>query len=216
MLFISWGSKTVFLNLGLDAVHFCTICEKDRSFTTFLRYRVHHIMWLFRWVTGKTYGVACEVCNNGHNLDTAETEAKFDKSPVPLLDRRGWVLGAGAAAALAVGATVAAASQARDTTQYLAEPKVGDIYEVDLAKLSAKPEAPRMYSAVRVVGTTAQDVDVVLPNMYFEAERDMSKKLSSGAANADSFFSAEHTHFSRTALKQMHDDGTIIMVKRNG
>ena len=214
MFFISWGSATKFFNLGAAGQFWCRTCEKDRNFITMLRYRVHHILWLFRWITGKTYSQICEVCSHGHELDKAEVEASLEKSPIPVIDRLGWAVGAGAVAILGAGAAVADSNHKVEETQFLAKPHVGDIYEVDIAKLLKNPEKPVMLSAMRVTSVQDGRVEMQMPKGFYDDLRGVQKDVSNGKAASEDYYTSERESFTTAGLKKMQDDKVILDVIR--
>ncbi|GAA4220949.1 hypothetical protein GCM10022253_26300 [Sphingomonas endophytica] len=115
MFFINWGSKTVVINLGLTGSYFCGICEHDRDFYRLLHYRVHHVWWIFRRATRKTYRDACDICGRGNEVDAREVEERLGKSPMPFLDRFGWAFGVILLAAFVTFATLDTPPRSRPT-----------------------------------------------------------------------------------------------------
>jgi hypothetical protein len=92
-MFITWGLKTVSRDLGPDGRKHCPTCECQRGFYKHLLYRVHHVMWVFRWPTGVRYASRCDQCGHGEPLDAEQVRAELGKSPVAWIDRYGWLLG---------------------------------------------------------------------------------------------------------------------------
>jgi hypothetical protein len=99
---IIWGSRGKSLDLGFVGTEHCVTCEKPRPFHLYLQYRYGHLYWIFRAVTRKEYLKACEVCHRGVKLDTKQTEATFQKHPIPFVDRFGLLL-VGVAVVLVIG-----------------------------------------------------------------------------------------------------------------
>lgn len=73
---IIWGSGGGSADLGEAEVHHCETCERDRPFKILLSYRYAHIYWL-RWVTKKTYHLACDICRRGWQLEKSAVEPKL-------------------------------------------------------------------------------------------------------------------------------------------
>ena len=86
---IIWGSGGNGADLGLVEHRSCSTCEKERPFKLILRYRYAHLYYL-RWVTKKTYTLACDICHHGWVLNAADVESKLAKNPIPFMTRYGW------------------------------------------------------------------------------------------------------------------------------
>jgi len=54
-----------------------------------LQYKFAHVYWL-RWVTGKKYFHACDVCNRGYEVDKSAVEPHLTENPIPFMTRFGW------------------------------------------------------------------------------------------------------------------------------
>ena len=214
MFFISWGSRVCQLLFGAPETHHCEICHQDRSFRNVVTYKVMHILWLFRWVASKSYGRICEVCRNGPALPASQFEVKGKPSPIPFIDRMGWSVGLGGIAALAVMGSVAGANESALTDAALAAPRAGDLYEVDMTKLEAHPEAPVMYSVLQVTRASGGTVDVRTAKTYFNGLRGVTEAVRTGRARADDYYDPQAVTLPLTALKKMRQDGAILSVDR--
>jgi hypothetical protein len=213
MFFISWGSKMVRLVFGGPEAHHCDICREERTFRKIVTYKVHHVWWIFRWVSERTYGLICEICRNGHVINTKAAEAAAGKSPIPFMDRLGWTTGLGAIAALSATVAVAGAVDNNRVVAELEHPVVGEILEVDLAKFEKNPQAPYMYSAVQVVRVTPESVDVLMPKSFSNELAGIQEKVTDGSARRPDFYTDEVVSIARGGLKKLHDDGAIIAVE---
>lgn len=91
---IIWGSGSGSADLGISEHKHCETCEKVRAFKTTVQYRYSHLYY-FRWVTKKTYRLACEICSRGWELNKKDVERTLEKSPIPFLTRYGWTFLAG-------------------------------------------------------------------------------------------------------------------------
>ena len=80
-----WGSKGEVADLGVQASQHCPTCAAERQFRLMLQYKVHHIWYVFKWVTGKEYSLVCEVCHRGEKLKTQEVEAKLGVRAIGVL-----------------------------------------------------------------------------------------------------------------------------------
>ncbi|MGO4701876.1 hypothetical protein [Dyella sp. 2RAB6] len=88
---IIWGSGGKQIDLGVAEHKDCAVCEKQRPYRLLLQYRYGHLYYLFKWVSKKSYVLACEVCHRGWQLEPKAIEAKLEKNPIPFGDRFGWV-----------------------------------------------------------------------------------------------------------------------------
>ena len=102
---IIWGSGGGGSDLGVVEHRHCSTCEKERPFKLLLQYRYGHLYYL-RWVTQKTYHLACDVCRRGWALKAADVEAKLEKNPIPFMTRYGWTILVGLVGIVVVLATV--------------------------------------------------------------------------------------------------------------
>ena len=214
MFFISWGSKTISRYLGAAEPRYCEVCEKERNFRTVLTYRRHHVLWLCRWVTGKTYASACEICGRGQTLPTREFEAKLAKPAVPLIDRFGWAFFLGLIALLSVAVMITDKQTQAQELGLLQHPQINDIYEVDAARMEKNPEAPVMYSTLRVRVVTPEFVGVQFSKRYFNRLSGVTRDVSSGATKADDYYADVDIKLPRATLAKMRTDGWIVGVVR--
>lgn len=212
--FISWGSRVIRRLFGAPEQHYCEICHQERTFHNVVVYKVFHIWWIFRWVTQKTYARLCGVCQNGPKLAASAVEVKGAPSPIPFLDRMGWSIGVGGVAALGLMGFVSSASSSRQQAAELAHPQVGDVYEVDLAKLETHPEASEMYSAVQVASVAGDSVTVRMPKGYFTRETGAFTAVNGGRARSPDFYDTETVQLSLAALPKMQQDRVILKVER--
>jgi hypothetical protein len=212
-MFFSWGRWSKVLHLGSAGVRHCDRCDKDSEFQAFISYTVRHFYWLFRWVTSREPQVACGNCGATFWGDDAIDDAAAKKA-IPFLDRRGWTLGVGAVASLFGFGAIAMAADSRNNTAYIQAPMAGDLYEIDMAKMSDKPEAPVMYSVMRVTNVQKDAVSVQLASRYYETLRGVQRDVSSGrAANAD-YYAPGGATMPRAVVAKMYADGVISDVVR--
>ena len=207
------------LLFGAPETHHCDICQQERTFRQVVTYKVHHLWWIFRWVTDKSYGVICQICRNGHRVEARAAEASVSKNPIPWFDRLGWAGGLGGLAVL--GSLGAVAAQAEDALyiNQIEHPQVGDIYEVDLMKLGAKPNAEDttangMYAPLMVTRVTAAGVEVRVPVQYATTASLLHEKITDGTAKAPAFYGPDIAHYTVGELKKMRADRALLSVDR--
>ena len=157
---IIWGSGNGGADLGVAEQRECATCEKERPFKVLLQYRYAHLYYL-RWVTKKTYFLACDVCQRGWTLDAKAVEAKLQKHPIPFMTRYGWTFLLGGIAALFLPALVfsmvaVAQVKGKEATakQATTPPTAAQVKEnATMTPLKAAFERARL----------AQNIDLVLP-----------------------------------------------------
>lgn len=91
---IIWGSGGGSADLGVVERKSCATCEKERPFKILLQYRYAHLYY-FRWVTGRSYRLACDICHRGWDLKPKDVDPVLRKSAIPFLTRYGWTFLAG-------------------------------------------------------------------------------------------------------------------------
>ncbi len=96
---IIWGTGGNGADLGVVEHKHCDTCEKERPFKLLLQYRYAHLYYL-RWVTSRTYHLACDVCRRGWELKAKDIEPTLKENPIPFMTRYGWAFLAGPIALL--------------------------------------------------------------------------------------------------------------------
>ncbi|MCW3847050.1 Lar family restriction alleviation protein [Sphingomonas sp. LB-2] len=214
MFFISWGSRGGWAEVGPAGLRHCAYCDKDSYFTRMVAYTVRHIYWIFRWVTGKTPYLVCGNCGAEHADDAADEAHKDVTKAIPAWDRRGWLVGLGGIGALVATGSIAAAADRQSDTVSLAAPHVGDIYEADLARLMTHPDAPVMYSTLRVTKVEGAMVELEFGRTYYNDWRGVDRDVNAGEANSEAYYGPEREKVPVSALQKMFEDGTLHDVRR--
>ncbi|MES2054568.1 MAG: hypothetical protein V4564_01400 [Pseudomonadota bacterium] len=214
MFFISWGSKGAVADVGPAGDRHCDRCNHDGPFTRMVAYRVRHVYWLFRWVTDRTPYLLCGNCGSEYLAGDDDHDVKEERAAIPFWDRRGWTIGLGAIGSVVAMGTIAAAADNVADSGYVLAPHVGDIYEVDLAKMTDKPEARVMRSAMRVTGVKGGSVEMAVANLYYNDWRGVDRDISSGKAAQADYYAPEHAIFPLANLKRMRDDGVVYDIRR--
>src|SRR5437867_4023732 len=199
MFFLNWGRWTKVLHMGSAGVRHCDRCGQDSEFQAFVSYTVRHIYWLFRWVTGSEPQIACGNCGATFWGDEVIDNAAAKKA-IPFLDRRGWTLGAGAVASLFGFGAIAAAADSQNNATFIQAPIAGDLYEVDLAKMSDKPEAPMMYSVMRVTNVGKEAVSVQVASRYYQDLRGVQRDVRDGMTNRAEYYAPGQAVMPRNAV----------------
>lgn len=180
-----------------------------------LVYRVHHIYWLFRWVTHRTPYLLCDNCGAEYLTDESDISRKEATAAIPFWDKRGWTIGAGAIASMIGLGTLANATDAANNTNYVQAPKVGDIYETDMARMVKTPERPEMMTAMRVTGIRNGVVELEVANTYYTDWRGVDRDIDAGKTDSETYYAPERLAMPVAALKKMYDDGVVHDIRRS-
>lgn len=210
-----WGSKGVVADLGAQGTQACPTCERDRPFKLALQYKVHHIWYLFRWVSAKQYMLACDICHRGAKLDAKDVEAKLQKNPIPFGSRFGWVFLVGLI--VVIVAFGAVEGQQRDTrmAQYLDAPQAGDLYVVNVAKLMKNPEKPVMYGVMRIKTVRNGQIEFDMPTTGYNKVTAATQDMQNGKMSTVGYFAAQTLTMSTSDAHSLRKDGTIHSVERH-
>lgn len=214
MFFISWGSSGALAQVGESEIMNCSRCEADTNWSTMVEYTVRHVYWLFRWTTGRTYYRMCGNCLGTEYLADEAVRPDSVKAAIPFMDRRGWTIGAGIIASLFGLGSVAVAQDASQNQAFLQAPRAGDVYEVDLARIFDKPEAPVMYSAMRVVAVQPDTVEVEVADLFYDDLRGVQRDVRERKTAYPGYYRPERLKIDKAALNRMQSEGVIIDVER--
>jgi hypothetical protein len=131
-----------------------------------------------------------------------------------LSKRRGWALGL-AAVAVVIAATVLinGRAKARDLA-LLDSPEVGDVYEVNLAKLSNPPKTKIMYSTARVTDVTGDVVQIQLAKRFCSQAGCLKPAIASKAIRSNDYYGDLHYVSTKDLLKQVQRNKGILRVYR--
>ena len=214
-MFFSWGSRGAIGDLGACGQRSCSACEKDCEFSGLVSYTVRHIYWLIRWVTGRTFHMQCNNCGATYPADAADFEPAATKRAIPIMDRRGWLFGAGAIGSIAVAGSIAAAADSKADLAALIAPQSGDFYEIDLARLSKIPQEPVMWAVLRVENVKNGTVSLLMPQKFHDKLRGAQRDVDDGAIRQPDYFTTETMEVPTDQLQRLQDDGTLADVVRN-
>ncbi len=213
-MFISWGSRTRLAEVGPAGHRHCASCDKDSGFTRMVEYDVRHIYWIFRWVPDRTPYLIYGNCGASHMVDQDDYDSPEVRKAIPAWDRRGWLVGLGGIGALVATGTIAAAANHESDRTYVAAPHVGDLYEADLARMMVKPEAPLMYTVLRVTNIRGDQVEVEIGKRYYDDWRGVERDIDDGAAASPGYYGGDRTSFPKASIQRMFDEGVFHDVRR--
>ena len=157
----------------------------------------------------------CNNCGATYPADSADFDPAAAKRAIPIMDRRGWLFGAGAIGSIAVAGSIAAAADSRADLAALIAPQSGDFYEIDLARLSKVPQEPVMWAVLRVDKVENGTVSLLMPHKFHDQLRGVQRDVDDGAIRQPDYFTAETMNVPIDLLKRLQDDGTLSDVVRN-
>ena len=214
-MFFAWGSGTKQIECVSDAgVRACPICNSDQPFRALLTYRYAHLWYLFRWVRQREYALACKRCGNGPAVEPKELEGKLAGDPVPFLDRRGWMFGAGLLALAGAGITAIIVQDNSKLAELSASPRAGDIYSADLSRISQGFKDGPSYGLMRLKSADASALEFEIAGTAYSRPRGARDALSGGAFRRDGYFSDETRRLSPAEVKRLIDGRTITDIRR--
>lgn len=210
-----WGSRTVSNDLGQEEVKACPTCEKERPFHLYAQYRLHHIWYLFKWVTQRQYLRLCEICHRGTEVAAETLAPDVARAGVPLFHRFSWTI---LPALLAVGIAFGILDdQRRDrrNAELIAAPKVGDYYAADIARLGRSGGDDKYrYGVMKVRSVSADNVEFVLPRVGYSKISGALKELTSPDADKADNYGTSAVQVPKADLKALLDSGVMHSIKR--
>jgi len=209
---IIWGSGGDVVPLGFVGTQPCATCETPREFRNVLNYRYAHVWYLFSWVTEKAYYTACTVCGRGVRHDSKAFESQLGRTPIPLHRRYGGLALIGLIASFVTIAVVAGQRSNVREDALLKDPRVGDVYTVDLQTLAPGGFDGHAYGLMRVVAVEGESVSLEVPNVGYSKVSGVSRDM--GKARQSDYYSGEVVSYPRQELLSLHDRNEISDVDR--
>ncbi|UWX04108.1 hypothetical protein H1235_01255 [Pseudoxanthomonas sp. NC8] len=196
---IIWGSGGDIVPLGAAGTQHCATCESAREFRDVLNYRYAHVWYLFAWVTEKAYVTACSVCGRGVRHDSKAFEAKLGRTPIPAYRRFGGLVLLGLVATVVLAGMLAGMRSNVREDALLQDPRVGDVYTVDLQEMAPGSFDGHAYGLMRVVAVDTGTVSLEVPNVGYNKLSGASGDLDKQAREAD-YYSGEVLSYPRPDL----------------
>ncbi|TXH36176.1 MAG: hypothetical protein E6Q92_11515 [Burkholderiaceae bacterium] len=209
-----WGSKGEVADLGVQASQHCPTCAAERQFRLMLQYKVHHIWYVFKWVTGKEYALVCEVCHRGEKLKTQEVEAKLGKSPISWYSRWSWAALAALVIGVGVAASIDGSHREQATASYVAAPAKGDVYVMNVSSLLKSPQSSTMYGLMKLREVRGDELVFDTPNVTYSKLKGATRDLSNGRDADASYFGAEPIVLTRADVARLQREGAVHEVRR--
>ena len=210
---IIWGSGGDVVQLGAVGTQQCATCEAQREFRNVLTYRYAHIWYLFSWVTEKAYYTACTICGRGTRHDSKAFEQQLGRTPIPFYRRFGGLLLLGLVASFVVVAVLAGQASDKREDALLHDPRVGDLYTVDLEALAPGDFDGHAWGLMRVVSVDGDTVALEVPSAGYSKVSRVARDIGTQATDAG-YYSGEVRSYSRAQLTQFHNSNDISDVDR--
>lgn len=208
-----WGSKGAVADLGVQAHHHCATCERERPFKLALQYKIHHLYYLFKWVSSKQYLLVCEVCQRGSQLVAKDVESKLTKNPIPVMHRFGWVLLVALIGLVIVVGKFADDERGQRVSTLAAAPAVGDLYVVNLNKLTN--ESGTTYGVMRVLRVADGQVEFQLPRMGYNKLKGATRDAGDAAKlSGPGYFEDKTIVLPQSVIQTWSSQGSIHDIER--
>jgi len=212
MFNLSSSQELVQVNSG--GVRHCEHCDQEASYSTMLEYTQRSFYMVVRWVTGRFYYYLCSNCLGTMATAPETIDPKEAKAAVPFFHRNGWMLGVAAALVFVIGATIAHQQNRAGNETYLAAPQVGDIYQLDMAKVQDPPEARVMHMLMRIQEVRPEGIVFQLATHYYDQNEGVDDDIRSGKASGSTYYGGDPVIIPREELRRLYDEGTISDIDR--
>ncbi len=100
------------------------------------------------------------------------------------------------------------------TLQYLAQPKIDDIYFLDFRLLSDNLRPKEKYRIAKVVDITGDIITLLYGNVYYLRQQSLKDSIRYGQLRFKEYFETKRYDFSLKKLQAMQASGAIYMIKR--
>lgn len=209
-----WGSRSESKDLGPIETRSCPTCEKERPFHLFVQYRLHHIWYLFKWVTQKQYLQLCEVCRRGTEVDKSSKLLAQAQGAIPAFQRYSWAIIPALIGVAAIFGIMENGDRSARHAELIVSPRSGDTYVVDMSKLMRDGDTKFKYGLMRINAVQGSDVEFALPKMTYNKVTAATKDLSDARERASEYFGDNAMRVPIADLKQLLDNGAIHSIRR--
>ncbi|MGL4232601.1 MAG: hypothetical protein ACRCWJ_14655 [Casimicrobium sp.] len=210
-----WGSYGKVSDLGHAETKHCETCEKERPFKLMLQYKVHHIWYLFKWVSSKQYLLLCDVCQRGAKLETKLVEPTLAKNPIPYSSRYGWTFLVGLIAVFIGFGVFSINERATHDAALLSEPRVHDMYVVNVSSFLQNPPSSYMYGVMKVRSVSDGNAEVVLSGVSYSKLDSATQDVATDKVATPDYFNTNTLTIPVTELQAMRSNGTMYSAHRN-
>jgi hypothetical protein len=210
-----WGSKGETVDLGHVENRHCETCGTNRPFRVILQYTSRHFWYVFRWVTNKRYLFLCDICSRGTELDAAKIEATLDKNPISWFERYSWTVLVALMSFAIVSVFIGAGEKAETTTSYFRNPKVSDIYIVNINRIIEDTNSDHPYCAFRIKNIDSNYLEFDVSNICYNKRRGVDRDISSGKTSAATYYENKPIRVLNSDVKTWRVKGAINDIHRN-
>lgn len=209
-----WGSRSESKDLGQAETKPCPTCERDRPFHLHVQYRLHHVWYLFKWVTGRQYLRLCEVCHRGTEVPAASLAPAVTKTAVPLYHRFSWALPVPLVAIGVVFGILDDQQRAGRNAELIAAPRSGDLYATDISRLVRGGDDKYRFGVMKIKSIAGANVEFVLPRANYNKITAATRDMSSESVGKPDYFSTSAVQVPIADLKELQDKGVIHSIRR--
>ncbi len=209
-----WGSRTESKDMGPVETKPCPTCEKERAFHLIAQYRLHHIWYLFKWVSQREYLQLCEVCRRGTAVEKASPLMAKAKSAIPTYHRYSWAIIPALIGAMAMVGFAASGDRSARNAELIAAPRSGDTYVVDMSKLLRDGDIKFRYGIMRINAVQGTSVELAMPKVTYNKLSAATKDLGDARQSGTDYFSEKTMRVPVADLKPLLDNGVIHNIRR--
>jgi hypothetical protein len=209
-----WGSRSESKDLGPVETKACPTCERERPFHLIAQYRLHHIWYLFKWVSQKEYLQLCEVCRRGTAVDKSSPLMAQAKGAIPAFHRYSWAIIPALIGVAAIFGMMESGDRSARNADLIASPRSGDTYVVDLSKLMRDGDSKFRYGLMRINAVQGANIELALPKVTYNKVTAATKDLSDARKGGTDYFSDKSMQVPVADLKQLLDSGAIHSIRR--
>ncbi|PWF46734.1 hypothetical protein [Massilia glaciei] len=205
-----WGTATDSDTIGHTPSFACSNCSTDAPQQIVRSYKWGHL-WYLGAIIKKHYQSVCSTCGTGTDLSIKKVEDDF-KPSYPFNRSRGWMVWVAAFAAIMVIGFVSDQKTGESKKNYLAAPKAGDIFIMDVKSITGSSDG-NDYALMRVKTVTDDALEFEPSKFVYQRSKGAKKALDNNASEPG-FFLAEPISVPRAKLTQMNSSGEIIEIRR--
>lgn len=193
----------------------CAGCGKEEH-ATYGVLRYFHVFWIPIFPTAREPVLECAHCKKV--LRGKEVPERVRKEIAEKVFTRGRMLptftGLVIFAVLVAFASFEGAERKKQEAAYLAQPAVGDVYVVKLARFASGYDPKFPWGVLRVAGVAGGIVELQLGKYGYERAAVADRAIRAGKHGAGDYFAPDKTTLPIQELEPLRSGGTIYSVRR--
>ncbi len=193
----------------------CASCGKEEH-ATYGVLRYFHVFWIPIFPTARQPVLECVHCKKV--LKGNEVPERARKEIAEKVFTRGRILptftGLAIFAVLVAFAAAGSAERKKQEAAYLAQPAVGDVYVVKLARFAQGLDPKFPYGVLRVSGVAGENVELQLGKFGYERASGAERAIRAGKHGASDYFAPDPLTVRAQELVPLRDQGVIYSVQR--